>query len=110
MLEEKIVIAGRTAQNRVVINPMEGCDCNKDGSPSELTEKKYLDYAKSGAAIIWFFIMPARLQSQMQGYNKTLTDYSEQLSNKNAENQILNDQIEKLEKTVERVSNMLRKI
>ena len=54
MLEEKIVIAGRTAQNRVVINPMEGCDCNKDGSPSELTEKKYLTYAKSGAAIIWF--------------------------------------------------------
>lgn len=54
MLSEKITIAGKTAVNRVVINPMEGCDCNTDGSPSELTEKKYAAYAKSGAAIIWF--------------------------------------------------------
>lgn len=40
--------------NRVVFQPMEGCDCNFDGSPSELTEKKYLSFARSHCGIIWF--------------------------------------------------------
>ena len=33
---------------------MEGCDCNFDGSPSNLTVKKYLNAARSGAGLIWF--------------------------------------------------------
>jgi len=33
---------------------MEGCDCLDDGSPSEITRNKYLGFAKSGAAVIWF--------------------------------------------------------
>ena len=33
---------------------MEGCDCNEDGSPSELTVEKYLKAARSGAGVIWF--------------------------------------------------------
>lgn len=49
-----------------------------------------------GAAIIWFLIMPARLQSQMQDYNKTLADYSEQLSNSNGEITSLKTQVDKL--------------
>ncbi len=40
--------------NRVVLQPMEGSDCNQDGSPSELTIKKYISAAKSGAGLIWF--------------------------------------------------------
>lgn len=49
-----------------------------------------------GAAIIWFLIMPARLQSQMQEYNKTLADYSEQLSKSNEEVTTLRSQLDKL--------------
>ena len=33
---------------------MEGCDCQLDGSPSELTVEKYLRAAKSGAGMVWF--------------------------------------------------------
>lgn len=33
---------------------MEGCDCNPDGSPSELTIAKYKKAAASGAGIVWF--------------------------------------------------------
>ena len=33
---------------------MEGCDCNIDGSPSELTVEKYKKAARSGAGVIWF--------------------------------------------------------
>lgn len=47
-------IGNLSVQNRVVIQPMEGCDCNLDGSPSDLTRKKYLSFAQSGAGIIWF--------------------------------------------------------
>ncbi len=39
--------------NRVVLQPMEGCDCNTDGSPGELTVAKYLGAARSGAGLIW---------------------------------------------------------
>ncbi|MBO7169914.1 MAG: flavin oxidoreductase/NADH oxidase, partial [Clostridia bacterium] len=42
------------SSNRVVLQPMEGCDCNTDGSPSELTVEKYIRAAKSGAGVIWF--------------------------------------------------------
>ena len=54
MLEEKIYLDDVEIPNRVVTLPMEGCDCNADGTPSELTERKYLAYARSGAGIIWF--------------------------------------------------------
>ncbi len=53
-LEQKIEINGWAVENRVVIQPMEGCDCNTDGSPSELTVRKYKKFVLSGAGIIWF--------------------------------------------------------
>ncbi len=53
MLNQAIVVAGRTIANRVVFQPMEGCDCNLDGTPSEATLRKYRRFAESGAGIIW---------------------------------------------------------
>lgn len=41
-------------QNRIVLQPMEGCDCQVDGSPSELTVAKYLKAARSHAGLVWF--------------------------------------------------------
>jgi 2,4-dienoyl-CoA reductase (NADPH2) len=40
--------------NRLVIQPMEGYDSSKDGSPSDLTRRRYLRYAEGGSGIIWF--------------------------------------------------------
>ncbi len=54
ILCKEIDVCGRSVKNRIVIQPMEGCDCNLDGSPSELTENKYLSFAKSAAGVIWF--------------------------------------------------------
>ena len=54
MIKASIQIGKRKIENRVVLQPMEGCDCNLDGSPSELTVKKYRNAAKSGAGIVWF--------------------------------------------------------
>lgn len=54
MLNDAWVINGKTLANRVVFQPMEGCDCEKDGSPSDLTREKYVKAAKSAAGMIWF--------------------------------------------------------
>ena len=54
MIEKSIQIEKKKIANRVVLQPMEGCDCNTDGSPSDLTVEKYLRTARSGAGVIWF--------------------------------------------------------
>ncbi len=45
---------GITVKNRVVFHPMEGCDGTSDGAIGELTRRRYLRFAESGAGIIWF--------------------------------------------------------
>ncbi|MBQ3561967.1 MAG: flavin oxidoreductase/NADH oxidase, partial [Clostridia bacterium] len=54
MIERPLQIGKTKIENRVVLQPMEGCDCNVDGSQSELTCEKYFKAAKSGAGVIWF--------------------------------------------------------
>lgn len=54
MINEKITVYGKEIQNRVVIHPMEGCDGTEEGGISELTRRRYLRFAESGAGIIWF--------------------------------------------------------
>ena len=47
MLEASIQIGKTRMCNRIVLQPMEGCDCREDGQPSELTVEKYIKAAKS---------------------------------------------------------------
>ena len=54
MLNSPFKIGTYTLANRVVFQPMEGCDCREDGMPSELTVEKYIKAARSGAALVWF--------------------------------------------------------
>ena len=44
---------GLRFENRFVIQPMEGCDAAADGTPGELTKRRYERFAKSGAGLIW---------------------------------------------------------
>lgn len=53
-LLEPIEIAGRTVANRITIHPMEGCDGLADGSPNELTFRRYRRFASGGAGLVWF--------------------------------------------------------
>ena len=53
MLELPLLFGSITIPNRVVFQPMEGCDCETDGAPGELTVKKYMNAARSGAGLIW---------------------------------------------------------
>lgn len=54
MIHHPLQIGKTKIENRVVLQPMEGCDCNTDGCPSELTVKKYVKAARSGAGLVWF--------------------------------------------------------
>lgn len=54
ILGERVLIGKKVAQNRLVCQPMEGCDGTADGAPGELTVRRYLRFADGGAGIIWF--------------------------------------------------------
>ncbi len=54
VLATPISLGARTAPNRILYQPMEGCDGTFDGAPDELTIRRYLRFAKGGAGIIWF--------------------------------------------------------
>ncbi len=54
ILSEKIDIYGREAANRILFQPMEGCDGTKDGAIDELTRRRYLRFAEGAPGIIWF--------------------------------------------------------
>lgn len=44
---------GTILQNRLANHPMEGCDGNADGSPGELTWRRYRRFAGSGVGLLW---------------------------------------------------------
>ena len=54
VLGSPMKVGGLTAANRFAVLPMEGCDSNTDGSPSQLVYDRYLKYAEGGFGLIWF--------------------------------------------------------
>ena len=74
MIENAIHIGEKTICNRVVLQPMEGCDCNTDGSPSELTVEKYKKTARSGAGLIWFEANAVCLEGRTNPRQMMLTE------------------------------------
>src|SRR5262245_4114894 len=52
-LAEPIQIGPLRVGNRWCIHPMEGWDANRDGSPSELTLRRWRNFGASGAKLIW---------------------------------------------------------
>jgi NADPH2 dehydrogenase len=52
-LLQPIKVGGRLVGNRLAIQPMEGCDAELDGSPGELTFRRYHRFGAGGAKLIW---------------------------------------------------------
>src|SRR5262245_2125951 len=42
-----------TAGNALCVQPMEGCDCTADGTPDELTVRRYRRFGAGGAKLLW---------------------------------------------------------
>ena len=43
----------KTVKNALATHPMEGCDAETDGAPSELTKRRYARFSGSGAGLVW---------------------------------------------------------
>lgn len=54
VLGTPITVGNKTLPNRLACQAMEGCDGNADGTPAELTIRRYKRFAEGGSAIIWF--------------------------------------------------------
>jgi len=54
LLRQPINIKNINIPNRLAIQPMEGFDATENGSPSELTVRRYKRYAEGGPGLIWF--------------------------------------------------------
>lgn len=52
-LFDKLEKNGMSFENRIVVQPMEGCDAAENGAPGELTKRRYDRFARSGAGLIW---------------------------------------------------------
>lgn len=52
-LLQPLKVGNFTLPNRLVVLPMEGCDGKADGSPDELTFRRYRRFAAGGAALLW---------------------------------------------------------
>jgi len=54
ILSKPLNANGIKIQNRLAIQPMEGCDGTTDGSPGSLTIRRYERFAAGGAGLLWF--------------------------------------------------------
>ena len=54
ILGETVMVGKKAVPNRLACQAMEGCDGCFDGSPDELTFRRYKRLAEGGSGIIWF--------------------------------------------------------
>ncbi len=57
ILGTPVKIGAGVAPNRLGISPMEGCDGELAGGPSDLTRRRYERFGAGGAGLIWFEAM-----------------------------------------------------
>lgn len=60
-------------ENRFAIQPMEGCDAAPDGTPGELTKRRYDRFARSGAGLIWLEAVALQPQARAKPNQLLLT-------------------------------------
>lgn len=53
VFKKPVNVNGKIIPNSIAFHPMEGCDGKRDGSPGQLTIRKYQRFARGGAGLIW---------------------------------------------------------
>lgn len=54
LLKKELAVKSKIIPNRLACQPMEGCDGNADGTPGELTIRRYDRFSEGGAGLIWY--------------------------------------------------------
>lgn len=63
-----------------------------------------------GAALIWFLIMPSRYKGLTEDYNRTIAEYSEQLSSGNVELNSLSNELNEIKAAKESLETQLQQV
>lgn len=74
ILKGSIKIKNQIIPNRLAIQPMEGFDAELNGSPSELTKRRYERFASGGAGIIWFEATAVTIEGRTNTHQLMLSD------------------------------------
>ena len=53
-LSKQVKVGDLFSPNALAVLPMEGCDSEHDGSPSDLVRRRYLRFAGGGAGLLWW--------------------------------------------------------
>jgi 2,4-dienoyl-CoA reductase-like NADH-dependent reductase (Old Yellow Enzyme family) len=57
ILTQAVTVGSLQSPNALAIQPMEGCDSDAQGRPSDLTFRRYERFAAGGAGLLWFEAM-----------------------------------------------------
>lgn len=74
ILGEPFEAYGMRVKNRIAIQPLEGYDCALDGTPSDLTFRRYRRFAAGGAGLIWFESVAPTHNSQTNPYQAHINE------------------------------------
>jgi len=74
ILQQRVKLEDSFIPNRLAIQPMEGFDAKLDGTPTELTFRRYKRYAEGGAGLIWFEATAVSEDSRTNEHQLMLTE------------------------------------
>ncbi len=69
-----MTVKGKTFPNRIAYQAMEGCDSERDGTPSDLVYRRYRRFAAGGAGIIWYEATAVLREGRANPRQSYLTD------------------------------------
>ena len=73
VLASPVEVGHLSSPNRFAVLPMEGCDSEPDGSPSQFVYNRYLKYADGGFGLIWFEANAVVPEGRANGLQMMLT-------------------------------------
>ena len=79
VLAEPVELYGKTAKNRLAVQPLEASDSFLDGSPTDLTFRRYRRYAAGGFGLIWFESIAVRDNSMTTPHQLRITEDNKEM-------------------------------
>lgn len=74
ILSAPLKVHGKIVANRFAILPMEGCDSERDGSPSALVARRYERFFLGGAGLVWWEANAVTEEGRANELQMMLTD------------------------------------
>lgn len=93
IIKQKVKVGTKVAPNGFAVLPMEGCDSNPDGSPSELVKRRYMRFACGGAGLLWWEACAITHEARANSLQMMLTE-----DNKDSFKELLNECMNESEK------------